>query len=212
MTDLGAAKTSAGWDSNYRSLGVALAFLRLDYQSPVLEDETTPSPDYRQHAFQRIPEGLPDFPLRADKLSPAGSFCPVMPVILRTLATVARSNWQHDAMLSLPREDIAILHNATSQALKNGPILPQADGAVGGEDMLYGRAGLLWVLLNIRAHRYDEETRSALSPVLGLIPDLVRVIIEAGQHGSKEFTQKHGAQDAHPLMYPWKEGHYFFGA
>lgn len=78
--------------------------------------------------------------------------------------------------------------------------------------MLYGRAGLLWVLLNIRAHRYDEETQAALSPVLAAIPDLVRVIVEAGRHGSEEFTQKHGTQDAHPLMYPWKEGHYFFGA
>lgn len=67
-------------------------------------------------------------------------------------------------------------------------------------------------LLNVRAHQYDEETHKALSPVLESIPDLVRVIIEAGRHGSKEFTQKHGVQDAHPLMYPWKEGHYFFGA
>lgn len=186
--------------------------MRLDYQSAVLGDETAPSPDYRQHAFQRIPEGLPDFPLRADKLSPAGSFCPVMPVILRTLATVAGANWQPDAILRLPREDMAALHDAASQALKNGPILPPVDGAVGGDDILYGRAGLLCALLNIRAHRYDEETQKALSPVLGMIPDLVRVIIEAGRHGSKEYTQKHGQQDAHPLMYPWKEGHYFFGA
>lgn len=126
-------------------VGVALAFLRLDYQSAVLENDSMPSPDYRQHAFQRIPEGLPNFPLRADKLSPAGSFCPVTPVVLRTLVAVARANWQPDAVLSLPREDIAILHDAVSQALKNGPILPQVDGAVGGEDMLYGRAGLLWV-------------------------------------------------------------------
>lgn len=186
--------------------------MRLDYQSATLEDKTTPSPDYRQHALQRIPDGLPDFPLRADKLSPAGSFCTVMPVILRTLATVARANWQPHATLTLPRADIAVLHDAASQALKNGPILPPVDGAVGGEDILYGRAGLLWALLNIRAHRYDEETSKLLGPVLGAIPDLVRVIIEAGRHGSKEYSQKHGADDAHPLMYPWKEGHYFFGA
>lgn len=198
--------------SDYISTGVALAFLRLDYQSAILEDKNEPSPNYRQYAFQRIPEGLPDFPLRADKLAPAGSFCPVTPVILRTLAMVARANWQPDAKLSLPREDIAILHDAASQALKNGPILPQADGVVGGEDMLYGRAGLLWVLLNIRTHQFDEETQNVLSPALETIPDMVRVIIEAGRHGSKEYTQKHGKKDAHPLMYTWKEGHYFFGA
>lgn len=191
---------------------MALAFLRLDYQSAILENKNSPSPDYRQHAFQRIPDGLPDFPLRADKLSPAGSFCPVTPVILRTLAATAKANWQFESIFSLPREDIAVLRDAANQALKNGPILPQADDSVGGEDMLYGRAGLLWVFLNIRVHKFDDETQTSLAPVLETIPKLVRLIIDAGRHGSKEYTQKHGAQDAHPLMYPWKEGHYFFGA
>lgn len=196
----------------HSDIGVALAFLRLDYQSAILGDRNSPSPDYRQHAFQRIPDGLPEFPLRADKLSPAGSFCPVTPVILRALAAAAKYKWQSEGGLSLPHEDIAVLRDTVNQALKNGPILPQADGSVGGEDMLYGRAGLLWVLLNIRAHEFDEETQTALAPVLENIPELARRIIDAGRHGSREYTQKHGAQDAHPLMYPWKEGHYFFGA
>lgn len=116
MTSFGAAKKPcAGRVSYHLSAGVALAFLRLDYQSAILEDKTTPSPDYRQHALQRIPEGLPDFPLRADKLSPGGSFCTVTPVILRTLATVAGANWQSEAILSLPREDIAVLQDAADR-------------------------------------------------------------------------------------------------
>lgn len=134
------------------------------------------------------------------------------PVILRILATIAKANWQTDAKPSLLREDVTCLQDVANQALKNGPILPQADGAVGGEDMLYGRTGLLWALLNVRAHQFDEETQKALSPVMAMIPELIRVIIEAGRHGSKEYIQKHGDKDAHPLMYVWKEGHYFFGA
>lgn len=178
----------------------------------MLADPSNSSPNYRQHALERIPAGFADIALRADKLSPAGSFCSVTPVILRILATVAKANWQTDSKPSLSREDVTCLQDAANQALKNGPILPQADGVVGGDDMLYGRAGLLWTLLNVRAHQFDEETQKALSPVMATIPALIRVIIDAGQHGSKEYIQKHGDQDAHPLMYVWKEGHYFFGA
>jgi hypothetical protein len=45
-----------------------------------------------------------------------------------------------------------------------------------------------------------------------MIPKLIRVIIEAGREGSRDFMQKHGEKDAHPLMYVWMEGHYAFGA
>jgi hypothetical protein len=83
---------------------------------------------------------------------------------------------------------------------------------MGGDEMLYGRAGLLWALLNVRAHQFDDETQKALSPVLNKIPELLRVMIDAGRQGSKDYNQKNGDPDAHPLMYAWMEGHYCFGA
>ncbi|KAJ5122592.1 uncharacterized protein N7443_002695 [Penicillium atrosanguineum] len=192
--------------------GVALAFLRLDYQSAVLADGREPSPDYRQHALQRIPSDFPDIALTPSRLSPAGSFSPIAAVTLRILSVVANANWQTDAKPSLSQKDITCLDDATNLALKNGPLVPHDDRNMGGDEMLYGRAGLLWVLLNVRAHEFDDETQKALSSVLNKIPELLRVIIDAGRQGSKDYIQKNGDQDAHPLMYAWMEGHYCFGA
>jgi hypothetical protein len=133
-------------------------------------------------------------------------------VTLRILSVVANTNWQTDAKPSLSQEDINCLDDATNLALKNGPLVSHDDRNMGGDEMLYGRAGLLWALLNVRAHQFDDETQKALSPVLNKIPELLRVIINAGRQGSKDYIQKNGGQDAHPLMYAWMEGHYCFGA
>lgn len=189
-----------------------MAFLRLDYQSSVLADDDAPSPNYRQHAFQRIPAEFPDTPLIASRLSPSGSFSPLVAISLRILAAVAKSNWGPCARVSLPREDIDCLHDAVSLALKNGPLVPHDGRNVGGDDILYGRTGLLWLLLNVRVHQFNDETQKALSPVMAMIPDLVSSIVDAGRQGSKDYIEKHGSHDAHPLMYVWLEGHYFFGA
>jgi len=178
----------------------------------VIANAGEPSPDYRQHALQRIPPGFPDIALRPSRLSPAGSFSPIAALILRILSAVAKTNWQTDAKPGLSQEDITCLDDATKLALKNGPLVSHDDRNMGGDEMLYGRAGLLWVLLNVSAHRFEDETQKALSPVLERIPELLRVIIDAGRQNSKDYIQKNGEQDAHPLMYAWMEGHYCFGA
>lgn len=151
-------------------------------------------------------------PLIPSRLSPAGSFSPITSVTLHILSAVAQSNWGSDAKPSLAPKLITYLRDAVNLALKNGFIVPHNDLRMGGDEMLYGRAGLLWLLLNVRAHQFSAETEIALAPVLGMIPQLVRVIIEAGREGSKDYVQKHGEKDAHPLMYAWMEGHYAFGA
>lgn len=178
----------------------------------MISDAGEPSPDYLQHALQRIPAGLPDIALRPSRLSPAGSFSPVTAVALRILSAVANSNWETDVKPILSQEEITCLDDATNLALKNGPLVPHDGRNMGGDEMLYGRGGLLWALLNVRAHQFRDETQKALSPVLEKIPDLLDVIIDAGRQGSNDFIQKNGDQDAHPLMYAWMEGHYCFGA
>lgn len=192
--------------------GVALAFLRLDYQSSVLADASKPSPDYRGFALKRIPSGFPDCPLLPSRISPAGSFSPVAAATLHILSTVAQANWQPGSKPSLAQEDINILHEATKLALQNEHLVPHDGRNMGGDEMLYGRAGLLWVLLNIRSHEFQEETKEALSPIFDAIPKLVDVIIDAGRQGSKDYIEQHGDADAHPLMYPWMEDRYCFGA
>lgn len=192
--------------------GIALAFLRLDYQSPVLEDSTAVSPDYRHLSLQRIPPSLPDTPLLASRLSPIGSSSPITAVTLRILSALAKKNWESGTNINIEKEDIACLQEAVQLALKNEPLVAHDGRKMGGDEMLFGRAGLLWTLLNIRAHGFSQETQEAISPVLESIPELIRVIVDAGQQGSRDYIEKNGSQDAHPLMYVWMEGHYCFGA
>ncbi|KAJ6021008.1 hypothetical protein N7540_006512 [Penicillium herquei] len=192
--------------------GVALAFLRLDFQSSVLSEDGISSLNYRKLALERIPDGFPDIPLRPSRLAPAGSFSPIAAVTLRIFSTLAKTNWERDAKPSLSQEDISCLHDAANLALKNGPLVPHDDRNMGGDEMLYGRAGLLWVLLNIRAHQFDEKTETSLEAVYETIPRLVDIIVDAGRQGSETFIEKNGAQEAHPLMYAWMEGYYCFGA
>jgi hypothetical protein len=133
-------------------------------------------------------------------------------VTLHILSAVAENHWGSDARPSLSPELILYLQEAVNLALKNEAIVPHGEHRMGGDEVLYGRAGLLWLLLNVRAHRFSEETEASLAPVLDMVPRLIRVIIEAGREGSKNYAQKHGKKDAHPLMYAWMEGHYAFGA
>ncbi|KAJ5551335.1 hypothetical protein N7461_006033 [Penicillium sp. DV-2018c] len=203
------------WGSNgmFRAFpGIALAFLRLDYQSSVLDDGTAASPDYRRYALQRIPSSLPDAPLLASRLSPVGSSSPMTAVTLRILATLAKQGWQSNSNVSVASEDITCLHDAVQLALKNEPVVPHDGRKMGGDEMLFGRAGLLWTLLNIRAHQFDQKSKHALSPALEAIPELIRVIVDAGRQGSRAYIEKNGDENAHPLMYVWMEGYYGFGA
>jgi len=178
----------------------------------VLVDGSKQSPDYRAFALQRIPSGFPDCPLLPSRLSPAGSFSPIAAASLHVLSTVAKAHWKTESKPSLSAEDINLLQDAAKLALENGHLVPHDDRKMGGDEMLYGRAGLLWTLLNIRSHEFDEATQEALSPVFATIPGLVDVIVDAGRQGAKEYTAEHGDSDAHPLMYPWMEGRYCFGA
>jgi hypothetical protein len=151
-------------------------------------------------------------PLIPSRLSPAGSLSPTTAVSLHILYAVAQSNWEKDAKVSLGPELTTYLRDALKLALQNGAVVPHNDRKMGGDEMLFGRAGLLWLLLNVRAYKFSADTETALAPVLDMIPQLIRVIIEAGREGSKDYVQSHGEEDAHPLMYPWMEGHYALGA
>lgn len=190
--------------------GIALAFLRLNYQAQLLSDANAPSPDYLQYALDRIPKGFPTAPLIPSRLS-TSSLSPVPGVVLRIFAAVAQTHWGVDSKPSISEEDINCLEEATQISLKNGHLVHHNGNNMGGDELLFGRAGLLWALLNVRAHQYDDKTQKALVPLLQLIPKLIDTIVDAGREGSRLFTEKNGEENAHPLMYAWMEGHYAFG-
>ncbi|KAG2418434.1 hypothetical protein HFD88_001535 [Aspergillus terreus] len=185
--------------------GVALAFLRLAHQAGALTDEATLSVDYPQLARERILPDGPDVPVRADRLAPGGSPTPLAGAVPRMFEAAMTGG-------AVSTDDIRVLQQTVETALKTGNLVLHHDRLMGADDTLYGRAGLLWALVNLRVRQFDEETSASLRPVLDAIPLLVDKIVDAGRKGHRSYVQKHGEQNALPLMWTWMEGHYGLGA
>jgi hypothetical protein len=213
--------------SNYGSIysgtpGIALSFLRLERQKASLVDEDhgatqpqpTPLPDFAGLARERLVPTPTDLRLQPGRMSPIGSS--LGPVVLRILAACEEHDRAADAAsgrsLSISHNDISALHDAVQRSLKHGHVIFFRDHDMGGDEVLYGRAGLLWAILNIRNHLFDADTGTALRPVFEAVPKLVDAIIGAGRQGAEDFVKQHGAKDAFPLMWLWMDGYYGLGA
>ncbi|KAI9934172.1 hypothetical protein ASPWEDRAFT_67057 [Aspergillus wentii DTO 134E9] len=194
----------AGWYLG--NAGIALAYLRLARQVPVLkgENESIQFPDFQALASQRIFPNGPDLPLIPSRLSPLGSATPLAAVVTRALAASPGS--------ALSKDDISCLQQGVEMALYNGHLVAHDGRNMGGDEPLYGRTGLLLSLLNIRAHSYDDETQKALNSIFEAIPKLVDVVIAGGQTGSTEYKNRYGEKDSMPLMWPWMENYYGLGS
>lgn len=151
-----------------------------------------------------MPHG-PNLPLKSGFLSPLGSFSPVTGALMRILAASTDGSAISDA-------DITSLEDAVKLAIKNGPMVPQGDKMMGGDELIYGRPGLLWSIFNLRVQHFDENTKKRLQPVFDALPNLVDVIVDAGRQGQKDYTKLHGEKDALPLMWSWKESRFYLGA
>lgn len=136
-----------------------------------------------------------------------GSSSPLSAAVLRILAAASSNG-------SASKDDIRCFYDAAALALKNGYVVPHEGNNLGGDEILFGRAGVLWSILIIRTqtHQFDEETQEALKPVYEFIPKLVDVIVEGGRQGAKDYSDKYGDEGMMPLMYMWMEGYYCLGA
>jgi hypothetical protein len=85
---------------------------------------------------------------------------------------------------------------------------------LGGDELIFGRAGLLWALLTLKKHmtRASEVLTTHISTALQSIPKLVDAIIAGGKQGSQDFIKLHGLENALPLMWQWMDGYYALGA
>ena len=93
------------------------------------------------------------------------------------------------------------------------------DDTLGGDEILYGRAGLLWSILNL--HQWLDggiEVPSNRKNDIAKIADdvsikeLVDKIIEAGKAGAKVYAREVGEDNyKFPLMWKW-HGSYYLGA
>lgn len=182
--------------------------LRLDQQAKVLAEKGTPVPDFRDIVNERTSLQGPSMPLVPGRLSPVGSSCPLTAILLCILSTATVGTGVAD----ISKNDARCLSDAVRIALSNGHMVSHGGRDMGGDELMYGRSGLLWAIMNIRTHRFSDETAQALAPVFESVPRLVDVIIDAGRKGSKEYIKKYGEKGSLPLMWVWAEGSYYLGA
>jgi hypothetical protein len=188
--------------------GTVLSFLRLEKQRRALED-VSPLPDFRELALERLLPATTLHKLSPSRLSPLTS--PLGDVVLRILAALEAPS-KTDGVGTILSDDIMALNQAVELSSKHGRFTEHKGHRMGDDEMLYGRTGLLWAILNIRSHALDRSTYSAMQPMFDGVPQLVRVVLEAGREGAKDFVRQHGSENAFPLMWVWMEGYYGLGA
>ncbi|KAK9372470.1 uncharacterized protein V1513DRAFT_452318 [Lipomyces chichibuensis] len=187
--------------------GIALAFLRLARQAPYLAENGEFSPDFRRLASQLILPNGSQLHLQPRQLSPIG-YSPLAAIVTRILASITAE----EAASGISENDISNFHKAVELSLELGHVIHHGGHNMGIDEVLYGRAGLLWAILHIRTQVFDANAREALLPVFEAVPKLVDVIIQAGRQGSRDFAERYGEQNAFPLMWIWHEGYYGLGA
>ncbi|KAL4995253.1 hypothetical protein BDV10DRAFT_175221 [Aspergillus recurvatus] len=188
-------------------LGIAAAYLRLAQQAPLLAEAVSLSEFYRL-ASARIPVHGPDIPLRIGGLSPLASRSPIAATVLRILHKSATGTLE-----TVSDHDVKCLSDAVHLALSHGPTAFYHGHDLGADEVLFGRAGLLWALLNIRAATADlpHAQKELFHPILYHTPKIIRLIMDDGRHGAAEYKKNHGQKDSLPLMWPWKPGDYGVG-
>ena len=188
-------------------------FLRLEYQASYLTSKDQfPLPNFRALANAKINSHVLELNLQPGRPSPLGS-ASLGAAVMRIVAECPISHSNAGNVPShIDKADIAALHEAVKLALHQSHVEIYRGHAMGGDEVLYGRAGLLWAILNIRNHIFDEETRTALYPIFKVVPKLVDAIMDAGKLGAQEYVKQHGEPGALPLMWPWFDQYYAVGA
>jgi len=119
-------------------------------------------------------------------------------------------------------QDSDALRTAIDQALALGRTSTLRGHEMGVDEVLYGRTGLLWALLQIdkadgegQTRWEDDESLSTKKSILDIsrvgIPKLCGVITQAGRDGATDFVKQHGSEDAMPLMWSWIDTFYSLG-
>lgn len=180
--------------------------LRLERQSIYLATDDMPQEALvskaRNIATARVNPHIQQVTLHPGRLSPLGSSA-IGAVLVRIFAGVSGITSSDGGHHRIHNRDIDTIQDAVTAALRQGDLS-------GGDEVLYGRAGLLLALLNIRtlASQLEKIERGPFIPLCDEIPKLVDVIVTAGIQGSRDFTDVHDVHDTLPLMWPWHEKFY----
>jgi hypothetical protein len=196
--------------------GIILTLLRLERQKSCLQPKgDNPSHAYHEIAFNLIIEGpKADIEIMDGRMSPFASA--LGPAFMRILTSCEDFNLQLGKGFTNSTSDFTLLNKAVESATHHGHVISFKGYKLGGDEVLFGRAGLLWALLTIQNHCLTKNAKKLvmmhLEPALQCVPKLVEAIISAGKQGSKDFAKLYGPEDALPLMWQWMEGYYALGA
>ncbi|KAA8902241.1 hypothetical protein FN846DRAFT_955672 [Sphaerosporella brunnea] len=173
--------------------GIALAYIRLAHQLPELE--VAEGFDYPKLVQKHLSLHHRHAP-HAGKLSPIGS--------VTGAALVAA----HHQLLSLGddaeewEKAMVTLGSAVQAACESDE--------VGGDEVLYGRAGLLWAIMNFqKLGGRAEEGVKQWGP--DIVPTIVRKIIESGTKRTLQYMEATGDHNEGVLMWEW-HGKMYLGA
>jgi hypothetical protein len=99
-------------------------------------------------------------------------------------------------------KDVDLFLAATHFAIQQSRTREFRGHQMGVDEVLQGRTGLLWSILQIKK-TVSHEPQTPWEPLFQTTTQLVDVILEAGRRGSQEYAEKHGTEDALPLMWSW---------
>ncbi|KAH8697140.1 putative lanthionine synthetase C family protein [Talaromyces proteolyticus] len=196
--------------------GIVFALLRLERQKASILENELDSSDHRfgELALDLIPPAPTEVTLVDGRNSPIASA--LGPVFTRILAVCEDQNLRLGRRLSIIQEDAATFNQAIETSTQHGNVISFNGHKVGGDEIFFGRAGLLWAILTIERHCYEEQTAKAVKPLLApafqAMPRLVDAIISAGKQSAQDFEIQHGKKAPLPLMWPWLGEHYALGA
>lgn len=189
-------------------------FLRLKNQTTYLvAEEDSLQADFQSLAIVRINPHMLALDLKPGRASPFGS-ATLGSVVMRVVAgiPVFSSIIPGETTDAVGKSDMELLHGAVQVALSQDPVVQHLGHAMGVDEILYGRTGLLWAILDIRKRTLEGSIRSALASVFEAVPKLVNVIIAAGKLGAEEYKKINGQAGALPLMWPWLDQYHSLGA
>lgn len=189
--------------------GIVLTLLRLERQKSSIQQTDQ---DYYQVASNLITPAPTNIELTDGRLSALASN--VGPSFMRILAYCEQLNLRPDTALTPDPEHFRIFNQAVERAVLHGSVYTFKGFSLGGDELIFGRAGLLWAVLTLKKHvnRTSEVLTAHISTALQSIPKLVDAIFAGGRQGSQDFIKLHGPKDALPLMWQWMEGYYALGA
>lgn len=172
-------------------------YMRLHIQAGALDLPPDVRDSLTSYAVSHLPRRLSHHEPRAGHISPLDSH--IGPAILIILHELRRPTSFDDS-----------IWNAAVSTFKGAVEIASTDERIGGDEVLYGRAGLLWGMLNvlkcIDAEMGERQRWAEISGIVeeSTIEKVVRKIIQVGELGAKIYRDHHD-KSGPPLIWMWHD-------